>query len=150
MERLEPLAEKYNVTLSLQADPDLYVSCSPTRFQQLFGNLIENAIKYNRPQGSVTVTAQSRRQTVVVHVRDTGIGIAPEHFDRLFERFYRVDTSRSRAIGGTGLGLSIVKHLAALYGGEVGVESEVGKGSTFTVRLPLLPKEKEKKENESI
>ena len=75
----------------------------------------------------------------IVRVRDTGIGIAPEHLDRLFERFYRVDTSRSREIGGTGLGLSIVKHLAALYHGEVSVESEVGKGSTFTVRLPLSP-----------
>ena len=78
----------------------------------------------------------------MVRVKDTGIGIAKEHFPRLFERFYRVDTSRSREIGGTGLGLSIVKHLVALYGGEIGVESEPGKGTTFTVCLPLAPKEK--------
>lgn len=138
IDRLQLVAEKSDVSLSLEADSSLFVSCSPTRFQQLFCNLIENGIKYNKPEGSVTVTAQKQRKTVLIRVRDTGIGIAPEHFERLFERFYRVDTSRSREIGGTGLGLSIVKHLAALYGGEVGVESEVGKGSTFSVWLPLL------------
>lgn len=139
IERLHPVAEKASVTLELDADPSLYCDCSPTRIGQLFINLIENAIKYNVPQGKVTVTARRQRHMAIVRVRDTGIGIAPEHLDRLFERFYRVDTSRSREIGGTGLGLSIVKHLAALYHGEVSVESEVGKGSTFTVRLPLSP-----------
>ena len=74
---------------------------------------------------------------VVINVKDTGIGIAPEHIGRLFERFYRVDASRSREIGGTGLGLSIVKHLAVLYGGTVSVESMPEKGSTFTVTLPI-------------
>jgi len=141
IDRLMPVAEKNQIQISLNADSSLFICCSPTRIQQLFGNLIENAIKYNKPGGSVTVTALQQRQTAVIRVKDTGIGIAPEHFDRLFERFYRVDASRSREIGGTGLGLSIVKHLAALYGGEVGVESEVGKGSTFIVRLPLLPNE---------
>ncbi|TQI68846.1 ATP-binding protein [Clostridium sp. KNHs216] len=137
IERLEPLAEKSRISLTLDADSTLFVACSPTRLQQMFGNLIENGIKYNRSGGSVSVTARRQRQMAIIRVKDTGIGIAPEHFDRLFERFYRVDASRSREIGGTGLGLSIVKHLAALYGGEVGVESEVGKGSTFIVRLPL-------------
>lgn len=137
LDRLAPVAEKAGVTLELDADASLYCDCSPTRIGQLFGNLIENAIKYNVPHGSVTVTARQQRHMALVRVRDTGIGIAPEHLNRLFERFYRVDTSRSREIGGTGLGLSIVKHLAALYHGEVSLESEVGKGSTFTVRLPL-------------
>lgn len=141
IDRLMPVAAKNQIEISLDADSSLFICCSPTRIQQLFGNLIENAIKYNKPGGSVTVTALQQRQTAVIRVKDTGIGIAPEHFDRLFERFYRVDASRSREIGGTGLGLSIVKHLAALYGGEVGVESEIGKGSTFIVRLPLLPNE---------
>lgn len=139
VERLAPVAEKSGISLSLEADPSLFVACSPTRFQQLFCNLIENGVKYNKPNGSVSITAQRQRQTALIRVRDTGIGIAPEHFDRLFERFYRVDTSRSREIGGTGLGLSIVKHIAALYGGEVAVESEVGKGSVFSVWFPLLP-----------
>ncbi len=148
IDRLQPVAEKNHISLTLEADSTLFVACSPTRFEQLFRNLIENGIKYNKPNGSVTVTAQRQRKTVLVRVKDTGIGIAPEHFERLFERFYRVDTSRSREIGGTGLGLSIVKHLAALYGGEVGVESEVGKGSTFSVWLPLLPAEMPKQPEE--
>ena len=76
-----------------------------------------------------------------MRIKDTGIGIPAEHLDRLFERFYRVDTSRSREIGGTGLGLSIVKHLAGLYNGDVSVESTPGEGSTFTVRLPLAGEE---------
>lgn len=88
------------------------------------------------------ITAEESRQMAVIRIQDTGIGIEEEHFNRLFERFYRVDTSRSRAIGGTGLGLSIVKHLAVLYGGEVSVESTPGIGTTFTVRLPLLLPEK--------
>lgn len=137
--RLEPIAEKTGISVRIQVDPSLIISCSPTRLEQLLGNLIENAIKYNRPAGRVDITGVRQRKTAVVRVRDTGIGIAQEHFGRLFERFYRVDASRSREIGGTGLGLSIVKHLAVLYGGEVGVESQVGKGSTFTVRLPLAP-----------
>lgn len=135
--RLEPIAEKSGISVRVQVDPVLTVSCSPTRLEQLFGNLIENAIKYNRQDGRVDVIGIRQKKTAVIRVKDTGIGIAPEHFGRLFERFYRVDASRSREIGGTGLGLSIVKHLAVLYGGEVGVESEEGKGSTFTVRLPL-------------
>lgn len=137
IERLRPVAEKHEVQLNLDADENLFCDCSPTRIGQLFGNLIENAIKYNVPQGQVTVTARQQRHLALIRVRDTGIGIAPQHLERLFERFYRVDTSRSREIGGTGLGLSIVKHLAALYHGEVSVESQVGKGTTFTVRLPL-------------
>ena len=73
----------------------------------------------------------------LIEVRDTGIGVAPEDKDRLFERFFRVDKARSRELGGTGLGLSIVKHLAQFFGGSVGVESQPGQGSTFWVRLPL-------------
>lgn len=137
--RLKPVAEKSGIVVQMQVDPSLVVSCSPTRLEQMLGNLIENAIKYNQPDGRVDIIGVRQRKTAVIRVRDTGIGIAPEHFGRLFERFYRVDASRSREIGGTGLGLSIVKHLAVLYGGEVGVESQVGKGSTFTVRLPLAP-----------
>lgn len=142
VERIQPAAAQNNITIQTNLDENMYVSCSPTRLQQLFGNLIENAVKYNVPNGSVTISAARQKKTAVIRMKDTGIGIAKEHFDRLFERFYRVDASRSREVGGTGLGLSIVKHLAVLYGGEVNVESEVGKGSTFTVRLPLLPDDK--------
>lgn len=135
--RLKPVADKNKITLQMQVDPTLLVTCSPTRLEQMLGNLIENAIKYNKPNGLVEIIGVRQKKTAVIRVRDTGIGIAPEHFGRLFERFYRVDASRSREIGGTGLGLSIVKHLAVLYGGEVGVESREGAGSIFTVRLPL-------------
>ena len=137
--RLKPVAAKNGIAIQTRVDESLFVSCSPTRLEQLIGNLVENAVKYNVPDGKVEVIGVRQRKAAVIRVKDTGIGIAPEHFDRLFERFYRVDASRSRKIGGTGLGLSIVKHLAGLYGGEVGVESEVGKGSTFTVYLPLAP-----------
>lgn len=143
VKRLKPVAEKCKVTMELDADSTLFVACSPTRLEQLFGNLIENAIKYNKENGQVSITARGQRQMAIIRIKDTGIGIAPEHIDRLFERFYRVDTSRSRAIGGTGLGLSIVKHLASLYNGEVSVESTVGVGSTFTIRLPLMQAESE-------
>lgn len=142
VERIQPAAAQNGITITTNLDEDMYVSCSPTRLQQLFGNLIENAVKYNVPKGSVIISTAKQKKTAVIRVKDTGIGIAKEHFDRLFERFYRVDASRSREVGGTGLGLSIVKHLAVLYGGEVSVESEVGEGSTFTVRMPLLPNDK--------
>jgi two-component system phosphate regulon sensor histidine kinase PhoR len=132
-------AEKNGIRITTDLDETMYVSCSPIRLQQLFGNLIENAIKYNVTNGSVAITTARQKKTAVIRFQDTGIGIAKEHFSRLFERFYRVDASRSREVGGTGLGLSIVKHLAVLYGGEVSVESKVGEGSAFTVRLPLLP-----------
>ena len=140
--RLYPIAEKANITLKVELKDGICVACSSSRLQQMLGNLIENAIKYNKPNGSVKITAEESRQMAVIRIQDTGIGIEEEHFNRLFERFYRVDTSRSRAIGGTGLGLSIVKHLAVLYGGEVSVESTPGIGTTFTVRLPLLLPEK--------
>lgn len=138
LQRAKPIAEKNGIVLRLEAEEAFLVASSPTRLQQLFGNLVENAIKYNKPQGRVTVTLQHQRNMVLVKVKDTGIGIPQEHLPRLFERFYRVDSSRSREIGGTGLGLSIVKHLAGLYHGDVSVESVLGEGSVFTVRLPLL------------
>lgn len=141
--RMSPVAEQSNVTIECGAEEGLFVLSSVTRLQQLFGNLIENAIKYNKPNGKVFITVQTQRQMAIVRVRDTGIGIPQEHLARLFERFYRVDTSRSREIGGTGLGLSIVKHLAVLYNGDVSVESTPGEGSTFIVRLPLAPESKD-------
>ena len=142
VERMRPLAQKQNIVIELSAGEDgLWVLSSSSRLQQLFGNLVENAIKYNKPEGKISITLRRQRQTAVVRVSDTGIGIPPEHLGRLFERFYRVDTSRSREIGGTGLGLSIVKHLVGLYNGDVSVESVPGEGSAFTVRLPLNPEE---------
>ncbi len=104
---------------------------------QVLDNLFTNAIKYTTEGGRVTVTLTPKGQWVRLDVEDSGIGIPAEHLDRIFERFYRVDKARSRELGGTGLGLSIVKHLVSAMGGEVGVESIVGVGSKFWVKLKL-------------
>jgi two-component system, OmpR family, phosphate regulon sensor histidine kinase PhoR len=93
-------------------------------------------VKFNREKGTVSVSHRNDAAHDQVLVTDTGDGISPEHLPRIFERFYRTDTARSRELGGTGLGLAIVKHLARLHTGEVTVISSIGKGSTFTVSLP--------------
>lgn len=103
--------------------------------EQVLVNLLDNAVKYAGEGAHVTVTIRGASDRVTVAVADDGVGISPAHLGRVFERFYRVDAGRSRELGGTGLGLSIVKHLVELMGGSVGVESEPGKGATFTVRL---------------
>ena len=96
-------------------------------------NLCDNAIKYNNPGGKVEVAIVEQQGTVKISVSDTGIGIAPEHQDKVFERFYRVDKSHSKQSGGTGLGLSIVKHAVQYHHGKITVESELNKGTTISV-----------------
>jgi two-component system phosphate regulon sensor histidine kinase PhoR len=110
---------------------------SRIRLEQALVNLLDNAIKFNRPSGEVRidVTRPHDRQ-VQITVTDTGIGIPSQDLSRIFERFYRVDKARSRAVGGTGLGLSIVKHVLERMNGNVTVESELGKGSVFSITLP--------------
>ena len=130
---LEPLAEDKHIDIVTKIDEGISITGSVDRFRQMLVNLIENAIKYSDEGSNVWVSAEDDGQHVTVSVKDEGIGIAPEHHDRLFERFYRVDKSRSKKVGGTGLGLSIVKHIAVLFGAKLKVESEVGKGSTFFV-----------------
>jgi two-component system, OmpR family, phosphate regulon sensor histidine kinase PhoR len=98
-------------------------------------NLVENSVRYT-PSGTVTVSAERADKGVWLHVRDTGVGIAPEHLSRIFERFYRVDASRSRNQGGTGLGLAIVKHLVEAHGGRVRAQSEPGFGTTVSAFFP--------------
>lgn len=118
-------------------DSDLVVRADEEALWQILSNLIDNAVKYTPAGGQVTVAAEADGEMAVIRVTDTGPGIAPQHHRRLFERFYRVDKARSRELGGTGLGLSIVKHLSGAMGGSVAVDSRVGKGATFEVRLPL-------------
>ena len=114
------------------------VSANPDRIKQVLINLVDNAIKYNQPGGKVYIqTGRQDNGLVAISVRDTGVGIEPEHQARIFERFYRVDKSRSRDLGGTGLGLSIVKHIAQLYDGYATVESKPGQGSDFQVFLKI-------------
>ncbi len=124
------------VRLAIEETPPL--SGDPNGLERLLVNLLDNAVKYNRPGGSVCLAIAPRDGEVWIEVRDTGIGIPPEAIHRLFERFYRVDPGRAREEGGTGLGLAIVKHVAQAHGGRVEVESLPGRGSTFRVRLPAL------------
>jgi two-component system phosphate regulon sensor histidine kinase PhoR len=98
-------------------------------------NLLDNAVKYTE-KGEIALQAGRKGDRIEVRVSDTGVGIQDKHLPRIFERFYRVDKARSRALGGTGLGLSIVKHIIQIHGGDIQVESRVGSGTTFTIHLP--------------
>lgn len=131
-------AKDREISLVNNVSVAIHPIADPGRLEQMLINLVDNAIKFNRHGGSVTVSADQTASGVAVSVTDTGEGIVPEHLDRLFERFYRVDRARSRAIGGTGLGLAIVKHLARLHGGEVSVRSTLSDGTTFRIELPSL------------
>jgi two-component system phosphate regulon sensor histidine kinase PhoR len=128
-------AAAHNVTLVNQVDPEVTVYADSRRLEQMLTNLIDNGIKFSREGGTVTVRHESGPRDKIL-VEDNGDGIPAQHLERLFERFYRIDRARSRDMGGTGLGLAIVKHLALLHGGEVTVNSEVGKGTIFTIHLP--------------
>jgi two-component system phosphate regulon sensor histidine kinase PhoR len=129
-------AEKGGITLRLDCPEDLEAEINPQLLEQALLNLIDNAVKFSRTGTTVNVTARRADGEILIEVRDRGPGIAPEHLPRLFERFYRVDKSRSRSLGGTGLGLAIVKHIAIAHGGRVAVESSPGKGSAFSILLP--------------
>lgn len=133
-QRLEQVASQAQVTLELVCEPAMVMGVSRL-LDELVYNLASNAIRYNRPGGVVTL-ACGEAGAPFIRVSDTGIGIAPEEQDKIFERFYRVDKSRSKARGGTGLGLAIVKHAAAFHHASIEVDSELGRGTTVTVRFP--------------
>lgn len=135
-QRLQSLAEQKDVTLTVTTEP-VTIEGFRQVLQEIISNLCTNAIKYNRPNGTVDLSLRQENGKAVITVADTGIGIPIEEQQRVFERFYRVDKSHSRIIGGTGLGLSIVKHGVQLHHGEIQMESEVDVGTTVTVRLPL-------------
>ena len=134
---LQHIASEKNIQIKNSVSSGFTVSVDEKKFSILLKNLIENAIKYNKQGGSVSVNADKRDRYVHITVSDTGIGIPKESLPLIFERFYRVDKSRSRNVGGTGLGLSIVKHITEAHNGKVEVESQVGKGSKFTIKLPV-------------
>ena len=115
-----------------------YVLADLDALNQVFGNLVENAIKYGKSGGRILVGARSLESFVEFYVQDFGSGIAYEHLGRIFERFYRVDKARSRESGGTGLGLAIAKHIVLIHGGDIRCESELGSGATFLFRLPSM------------
>ena len=133
--RLESLAAEKQVQIKIEGE-DAVLEGSGRVLDEVLCNLMENAIKYNRPGGSVTVRVEQTDGRVVLTVSDTGIGIPQAHQSRVFERFYRVDKSHSKATGGTGLGLSIVKHGVLLHHGELSLQSQEGKGTTVTIVFP--------------
>jgi two-component system, OmpR family, sensor histidine kinase SenX3 len=140
VERRRMDAERHQVTLTVTGAAGTRVLGDAHQLGVAIGNLVENAIAYSDPGARVVVAAhvhaRSDDEYVEITVSDNGIGIPSAELDRIFERFYRVDYARSRANGGTGLGLAIVKHVAAIHGGDVSVWSQVGQGSTFTIRIP--------------
>ena len=131
-EQLEMSARKANVTLQLDAKPAM-VEADRQMMDELLYNLCDNAIRYNVHGGSVKLEVRPIRDKVIVCVQDTGIGISPENQEHVFERFYRVDKSRSKATGGTGLGLAIVKHIAVKHNAQIELESELGRGTKISV-----------------
>ena len=133
----EPLAAERGITMEVLTYEPATVLGDEVRLIQVIMNLIDNALTYTNAGGKVTLGVVLQNNNATLIVRDTGIGIAEEHLEHIFERFYRVDPARSRAAGGTGLGLAIVKWIVHAHGGKITVESEVGKGTTFTVMLPL-------------
>ncbi len=133
---LEHFAEEKQVRLTLEGS-DTMLRGVPELLRGIVYNLTDNAIKYNHPGGSVTVTVSRQKDEAVLTVSDTGIGIPEGEQDRIFERFYRVDKSRSKEVGGTGLGLSIVKHAAFLHKAAIDVTSQLGAGTTIQVRFPI-------------
>jgi two-component system, OmpR family, phosphate regulon sensor histidine kinase PhoR len=126
------------VAMSVAVPDELLVMADRSRLEQILYNLIDNAIKFNRPEGFVKITTESQNGHAAVHIEDSGVGIAAPDLPRVFERLYRADKSRSRRTEGTGLGLAIVKHLVQAHGGEITVKSELGRGSRFTFTLPLV------------
>ena len=130
------LAEQKGIDMRIGRVQEVTILGDKVRLQQLFTNLIDNAIKYT-PRGSIQITVEKDGENAIVQVRDTGIGIPPEEQENIFKRFYRVDKSRSKEGGGVGLGLSIVEWIVHAHRGRIEVESELNRGSTFTVSFPL-------------
>ncbi len=132
-EQIQPLADLQQLQFSIHIAPDLQIQGSPDHLIRLFLNLLDNAVKHTPAQGKIRLMAEAQEHCVQVRVSDTGIGILPEHLPHLFERFYRVEKSRSRTIGGTGLGLAIVQEIVNHHNGAISVQSQPGYGTTFTV-----------------
>ncbi len=139
IESLGGMVTDSGVHLESSGAPDALVMADPDAMNQVFGNLIENALKYAKAGKRICVGARLLDAAVEFTVRDFGPGIASEHIDRIFERFYRIDKARSREVGGTGLGLAIVQYIVIAHGGGIRAESELGAGAAFHFTLPLAP-----------
>lgn len=129
-------ASQKGVSINLKECQNIEMKCDKNLLEQALTNLIFNAIKYSKSK-DIDISLTQSNNTAEITVKDYGIGIAKEHVERIFERFYRVDKNRSRELGGTGLGLAIVKHIAQLHKGDATLKSELGKGSEFTISLSM-------------
>jgi two-component system phosphate regulon sensor histidine kinase PhoR len=132
----QSLSAQRGVSVKIEMPDDMTMISDRSALTRILSNLLDNALKYTEAGGQVGIQACREKEAVAITVWDTGIGIPVADLPRIFERFYRVDKARSRDLGGTGLGLAIVKHLVEALGGEISVESRLGEGSRFTVRLP--------------
>lgn len=140
LDSLQSKAERFGIELHFDtAGMEYQCICDSQKLYQVFLNLLDNAIKYSDPGARVDVSIGDEEDFLAVRIKDTGVGIPEDDLPQLFERFYRVNKDRSRATGGSGLGLSIAKEIVTLHGGDISVESKVGAGSTFTIRLPKSP-----------
>lgn len=139
IESIKPLAASHEVLIHMDCKP-ICIYANTQQMKELFGNLISNAVKYNKPGGEVWVKVREEDRNLIVQVKDNGVGIPKESLSRIFERFYRVDKGRSKKQGGTGLGLSIVKHIVNFYHGTISVRSELDKETEFTVKIPIKGK----------
>ncbi len=137
VERYRSIADNYNI--KLDAEPAMILG-EEQLLSEIISNLIDNAIKYNKPGTNILVRVKNKNNGVLLSVEDDGIGIEPKHHARIFERFYRVDKSHSRNTGGTGLGLSIVKNAAVLHNAKLGIESDIGKGCNIKIKFPPMQK----------
>ncbi len=137
LQPIERMAADKEITLEQSVEPGLSVQVNGRLLEQALQNLVQNAVKFSPDGKKVRVEAVQEEDHLFLRVSDEGPGIPMESLPRLFERFYRVDRDRSRELGGTGLGLAIVKHIVQAHRGEVSVESTPGRGSTFTISLPL-------------
>jgi two-component system phosphate regulon sensor histidine kinase PhoR len=138
MDVCEDRARRKKISVALTCPPELSVKLNAPLFEQAIVNLLDNAVKYSEDGSPVDISVEPGGSEVRIAVRDYGSGIESRHLPRLFERFYRVDKGRSRQLGGTGLGLAIVKHIVLAHRGRVSVDSTLGQGSTFAIRIPLI------------
>ena len=134
---IEALAQDKGIKFAVDAHEELMVSGDKVKLRQLFINILENAVRYTPTAGHISVSLVKQESNAVVSISDTGIGIPPEHLPHIFERFYRVDKARARADGGVGLGLAIAKIITESHKGKIEVESELGKGTTFRISIPV-------------
>lgn len=135
---LKHKAKQKKLSLTLETEQEIMLEADRSRVKQIIINLVDNAINYTPAEGTITVSVQQVDEYILFSVSDTGIGIDEESLARIFERFYRVDKARSRNTGGTGLGLAIVKHIVEVHNGKIDIESEVNKGTTIKVYLPIV------------